>query len=417
MSMKFTINMLTRTSIFGEKRKRDASVIAPSARILTSAIAALLLLPVAMIGIQNNAELESFHNRSLRHWPEAKLFIKKPVDYFNATKGWLGDRIFPIIEVSVASKKALLYVLNSSPQKRVTIGRNGYLFLNGASESDVYGIFENGCLRAHEPAISVALKAALQSVSRYSRNRGITVDVVVIPTMASIYANNLPNSVPIKIRAACSERSRGNSPLVVLAEESGGKFVYPLLEMNAARDDEAFFPKANFHPNGLSLKVVRDTYLLKQRLSQPSGEILELGSGPSEILSSYLIVRNFPVYNLRNEALVVSPSNAEVLAKLARDLFTVPRSENHAYESPNAPNRETVLMLSDSFGGFSSAFFAGAFSKLLQVNTNGMAESNAPVLVDRIDKTQKIHRIILLVNEGNIARVISWAKAFGGVSD
>ena len=312
--MNFTIIMRTRASIFGVGRKRDASVIAPSARILTSAIAALLLLPVAMIGIQNNAELESFHNRSLRQWPKAQLFNKKPVDYFNTAKGWLGDRIFPIIKVSLATKKALLYVLNSPPQKRVTIGRNGYLFLNGSSESDVYGIFENACLRAHEPAISVALKAALQSVSSYSRNRGITVDVVVVPTMATIYANNLPNSVPIKIRAACSERSRGNSPLVVLAEESGGKFVYPLLEMNAARDDEAFFPKANFHPNGLSLKVVRDTYLLKQRLSQPSGEILELGSGPSEILSSYLIVRNFPVYNLRNEALVVSPSNAEVLA-------------------------------------------------------------------------------------------------------
>ena len=415
--MNFTIIMRTRASIFGVEKKRDASVIAPSARILTSAIAALLLLPVAMIGIQNNAELESFHNRSLRQWPKAQLFNKRPVDYFNTAKGWLSDRIFPIIEVSLASKKALLYVLNSSPQKRVTMGRNGYLFLNGSSESDVYGIFDNACLSAHEPAISVALKAALQSVSSYSRNRGITVDVVVVPTMATIYANNLPNSVPIKFRAACSERSKGNSPLVVLAEQSGGKFAYPLLEMNAARDDEAFFPKANYHPRGLSLKVARDTYLLKQRLSPPSGEMLELGSVPSEILSSYRIVRNLPVYHLRNEALVVSPSNAEVLAKLAGDLFTVPRIETHAYESPNAPNRETVLMLSDSFGSFSSEVFAGAFGKLLQINTNDMPESNAPVLVDRIDKTQKIDRIILLVNEGNIGRVINWAKAFGGVSD
>ncbi len=297
------------------------------------------------------------------------------------------------------------------------MGRNGYIFLNGASDENVNGIFEGVCVRAHDPTVSRQVAASLDSLALYSKASGIKVDVVVVvPTMASLYAANLPDTVPERIRAACSERAKGNSPLVELAAQSGGSFTYPLREMNTARDDEAFFPKANWHASGLSLKVARDTYLTQRALSLPTGERLELGSGPSEILASYRIVRNFPVYRLIDDALAEKRADAEALANLARDLFSVPLVVTHAYESAKAPNRETVLMLSDSYGNFSSGVFAGAFGKLLHVNTNDMAERNAPILVDRVAKSHKLQRIILLVMEGNLERVVGWSKAFAAVS-
>lgn len=410
--MKITITMRVRISTERSERKRDAALVAPSARWLTTAIAGLLFLPVVLIGIQNKVNLEAFHNRLLRPWPAVDLFQKSPVEYFGAAKGWLADRVFPIVGVSQLTKATLLDVLGSPPQRRVTMGRDGYIFLNGSSDADVYGIFDSVCVRAHESAMSRKVAAALTSLAAYSQARGVKVDVVVVPTMASLYAENLPDSVPTKYRTACGERAKGNSPLIEVASQSDGRMTYPLREMNAARGDAAFFPKANWHANGLSLKVARDAYLGRRALALPTSERLELTSGQSEILSTYRIARNFPVYRILDDSLAEKPAEAEALANLTRDLFSVPRVVTHAYESTTAPNRETVLMLSDSYGDFASGVFGGAFGKLLHVTTNDMAERNAPMLVDRVAKVQKLDRIILLVMEGNLERVINWAQAF-----
>lgn len=385
---------------------------APLARLVTTTIAGLLLLPVLLIGIQDKADLEVFHNRSLNHWPATQLIEKSPVEYFKAVKGWLGDRVFPIIGVSLWVKTILLDVLGSPPQRRVTMGRDGYIFLNGASDTDVYGIFESVCVRAHDPAMSRKVAKALEALTTYVQSTGIKVDVVVMPTMASLYADKLPNSVPEKYRSSCGERSKGNSPLIELAARSAGMFTYPLREMNATRDADGFFPKANWHPSGLSLKVARDNYLIRQNLALPDKERLQLDSGPSEILATYRIIRKFPLYRVLADGLEERTAESEKLANLIRDLFPVPRVITHTYASTTAPNKETVLMLSDSFGDLSSGVFAGAFYKLLHVTTNDMPEHNAPVLVDRVAKNQKLDRIILLVMEGNLERVTNWAKAF-----
>jgi hypothetical protein len=377
----------------------------------------LLFLPIAMISVQSNSNLESFHNRSLRHWPEAQLFLNSPVDYFSAAKGWINDRVFPIVEVSLTSKRVLLELLNVPPENRVTMGRNGHIILNGANDKDLYRLFEDVCFYPHNPASMEMITKALHSLSDYSRSMNIKVDVVLVPTAPTLYANYLPKSVPEKYRVACGESAKGNSLLVAMAGQSDGALTYPLLEMIAARDDDAFFPKANFHPQGLSIKVVRDAYLQQQKLSSPSGEKLELTSGPSEILKAYRISRNIPVYRLSNDALHEMPDEIKALDDLAEDLSSVPQphGETNAYESANAPNKETVLMLSDSFGAKSSSVFAGAFNKVLQRNVMGMAASNAPVFVDRVRKSQNIDRVILLLNEGNLGVLIEWGKAFGSV--
>lgn len=417
MNLKTTIIKRIRIFISRKKTKRDSAVIASSARLITTVIAALLFLPIAMISVQSNSNLESFHNRLLRHWPEAQLFVKSPVDYFAAAKDWINDRVFPIVEVSLTSKRLLLELLNVPPEKRVTMGRNDHIILNGASDKDLYRLFEDVCFYPHDPASLEMITKALHSLSDYSRSRNIEVDVILVPTAPTLYGNYLPDSVPEKYRVACGESAKGNSLLVATARQSDGALTYPLLEMIAARDDEAFFPKANYHPRGLSIKVVRDTYLQQQKLSPPSGEKLELTSGPSEILSAYRISRNVPVYQLHNDALHEMLDEIEALDNLAGDLSNAPQrhGETNAYESVDAPNKETVLMLSDSFGAKSSSVFAGAFSKLLQRNVMAMAASNAPIFVDRVRKSQKLNRVILLLNEGNLGVLLEWGKAFGSV--
>ena len=147
------------------------------------------------------------------------------------------------------------------PQKRVTIGKKGFIFLNGASDDALNGILELTCIRAHTEEAASALKRALMPLAKYAEPRGIAVDVVLVPTPATLYGDFLPSSVPKKYRTACRERTAGYTPLLKLEQRSPVNFLFPFLEMKELRLDEGFFPKGNWHPTGLSLKIIRDAYL------------------------------------------------------------------------------------------------------------------------------------------------------------
>ncbi|MBF0482188.1 MAG: hypothetical protein HQK81_06370 [Desulfovibrionaceae bacterium] len=398
------------------QHKRDNVHISVSAKFIASIVAILLSLPVVLIGLQGRGDLESFHNRILNEWPRFPLW-EDPKKYFADAKLWIDDRVYPIIQLSVFRTELLLNVFDRPPQKRITIGKNGFIFLNGGTESTVFSIFEEVCINSHRESVAADLRDALATLQAYSKRSGIIFDVVMVPTLPTVYGDYLPESVPEKIRGACRERAAGRSPLIELSRNSAGRFCYPLLEMNAARGDEAFFPKANFHAYGMSMKVVRDAYLSARGLAIPTHERLEPGRFPAEILTMYRIVKNIPAYRFGNDAIHEYKGAAMVFAKRIKDLFRAPKIDTRILSCSTAPNGETVFMLSDSFGTNASEVFAGAFRRLLQATSNNMPDSQAPILLDRVKKMEHIDRVILLVEESNAGRIIDWARAFGDSAD
>jgi hypothetical protein len=239
-------------------------------RVLLTALALLLLIPALGIPFQDRASLEQFHNRKLRPWPNATELISDPPHYFQHVRQWMSDWAFPIKEATLFQKKFLFYALNTLPQRRVMMGKNGFIFLNGASDDTLNGILESTCVRAHTVETAAALKNALVSLASYAAQRAVAVDVVMVPTPATLYGDFLPNSVPEKYRAACRERTAGRTPLLELGQSSPVKFVFPLLDMKELRLDDGFFPKGNWHPTGLSLKIIRDAYLRQLGVSAHS---------------------------------------------------------------------------------------------------------------------------------------------------
>jgi hypothetical protein len=391
------------------RRTSDAVLISLPAKLIASLISIIFSLPFILIGLQNNKELETFHNRILRGIPVSS-FTTDPVKYFQDIKAWAADRIYPIIQTSTICKKILFYVLHSPPQQRVTIGSHGYIFLNGVSDESVFGLFTSSCIDPHTKAAADKLKEALEIFSKWTQLTGIRFDVVIVPTLPSIYADNLTSSVTEDIKNSCLELARGHTPLVMLAKKSDGHFNYPLLEMNAARDDEAFYPKANYHPDGLSLKIVRDAYLSAQHLAIPENEQTNLDTSPSEILLLYKIIKNFPIYRIQNiDVIPDSKLQLEIIEK-SKHLFDKTAISAFAFSSPNAPNKETVFMISDSFGNLASKIFAGAFRHLLHITTNAMPNSNFHLLLDEIKNIEHYDRVILLVQEGNFERIVDYAK-------
>lgn len=380
------------------------------ARILTSLIALLLLIPVAGIRLQNTALLEFFHSRTLAPWPKSAEFAPDPVQYFRNAKAWLADRAYPIMQASMLQKKFLYFVLATPPQRRVTIAQDGYVFLNGDSDADVYGIFENSCVRSHSEASVARLRDALPTLARFAHERGIALDVVIVPTALTLYAQKLPYSVPDRYRKACLDIANGHSPLLGVAAPQGVTFVYPFQPMRAASGDEAFFPKANWHAVGMSLKVVRDAYLAAIGAPTDVGDRLERGVVPSEIMITYGIVQQTPAYFLRNPHVVPDEARKQAFSNAIGPLFPVPvvEAKFYANDSPVVP--ESVVMVSDSYGVETSAVFAGAFRDLSQVTSNHLPADRLAELVDRAMRTQRVDRLILLVQEGNVDRIAAYAK-------
>jgi len=380
------------------------------ARAWTCLLALCLLIPSVGIATQDDAALADFHNRSLAAWPPTATFSADPVAYFQHSKSWLADRVYPIKQVTELQKSVVYYAFRSAPEASVTLGRDDHIFLNGGSIAEINELFEKPCIRGHRKRSARALEGTMAAWAAVGRGGGYAVDVIVIPTSATIYADKLPHQVPAIYRGACAERMRGNSPLHTVRPADGVTFLYPLREMLVARDDEAFFPRGNWHPTGLSLKVVRDAYLAKLSVKTTIDEVLERGVAPAEIMLPYGIHQAEPTYFVRNRNLTAESKHNAALRDAIANLFGGGRMVTHVFSNTKPVVDQSVLMLSDSFGERAAETFAGAFRNLIQITTNDLQRGQALQVVKRVRHLHPIDRVILLIQEGNTRRIANWHR-------
>jgi hypothetical protein len=378
-----------------------------AARFIIVILCLMLLIPAVGIALQNPAALETFHNRTLSKWPAGTTFSQDPARYFLQVRKWLADRGYPIIAATHFYKLIKLYVLMTPPEKRLTLGLHGFIFLNGGSEHDINGTFEAICVGSHRDDTVARFKSSFAVIADYMQRTNVSVDVIVFPTMQTLYADYLPLSVPQKYREAC----RARSPLIDTQRSSNPLVIFPMQEMINGRDDPAFFPKGNWHARGLSIKTVRDSYLKHLGINQSVKDDLKLTTEPSELLSPYNIDWELPTYKVINPDVQVDRASASALRNAIADLFDSPRFVVQAYKNQSSIIPTTALMISDSFGNASAAIFAGAFRELLHVTTTDMKAKHLPELLKRVAVFGRIDRIIMLVEEGGTDIVVAWSNS------
>ncbi len=361
------------------------------ARIAIAVCCLFLFVPILGIPLQNEAALEQLHNRTLSKWPNAHDLFGGPVQYFSQARDWLADRAYPIIAASILSNKVLYFVFKTSPQHRVTLGKDGFLFVNGHSDDTVNEAFDNLCIQAHSATAREHLQNSFAPLARFARQRGIAVDVVIVPTTVTLYGDYLPASVPPTYLTACRQRASGDSPLLRIPRQTGMNFLYPFRQMHAARSDEAFYPEGNFHASGMSLKVVRDAYLALLGAQGRVDDQLVRGVAPSEILESYGIIEDRPIYFVRNEHVKRDSDRLAVLVKEVGDLYPHPSFSANYYVNSNPVIPESALMVSDSFGDRASEVFAGGFKSIFQV-ASSLPKENLRELIDRVSRLRTCHR-------------------------
>lgn len=376
-----------------------------SARIWATVLACWLVVPALGVIVQDEAELQRFHTRRLAQFPASEGFLQDPVAYFAAARRWLGDRAFPIVQATHLEKRLAYFVLNGAPEPRITLGEDRHVFANADHSNRLFNLLSATCLDAHRSGSARNLEKALRRAAKVGRRREIEIDVVLVPTAASLYADKLPDSVPARYRKACSQRTAGTSALLSVKAVSGVGYIYPLREMLALRGDEAFFPRGNWHPTGLSLKVVRDAYVALFGAQPPQAESLERGEAPGELLLEYGIEQPEPVYFMRNAAVSEQQFEATELRELLGPKFKGGRLGVRVFTNTAPVFDQAALMLSDSFGDLASEAFAAAFRKLVQINTNYLMANQATAIVDVLQHRDSIDRLLILMEEGNVGRV------------
>ncbi|WP_313915058.1 hypothetical protein [Tahibacter sp.] len=381
------------------------------ARLLACLMALALLVPVAGLRLQTTQQLEQFHRRTLHAWPANNAFAGDPVAWFRDARAWLVDRAYPIRHAAQWRRQLLLHVLHTSPQGNIALGDDGFIFLTGVDENTRYSIIEGACINAHTAEAGAALRRALAQLAQYSERSGIAVDVVVLPTLLTMYPERLPNSIPQIYRDACAARGRGESPLLDVAAPAGLHYSFPMAELRAARDDPAFFPQANWHAYGLSVKVARDSYLRQLGLAPPSTEHLKRVDKPSEILLMHGFTLLRPAWQVDSDTVAPDASGNDAFRAAIADLAPNPRFITYGWKNSTPLRAEKVLMVSDSYGQLTAPLYTAAFSSMVQITANDFKNTSVPLLVQRTRETRGVDRLILLVHDGGIYRIFGWASA------
>jgi hypothetical protein len=378
-------------------------------RIQLAICSLVLLLPIVTIPLQDEAVLSRFQNRTLTAWPTFKEFLHRPEKYASQTNQWMADRAGPVMFATILQKRFLYYVLHTPPEPRVTLGKNAHIFRNGINNAGVNGLFENDCILSHSLATAAELEKGLSALKGYGTATQRKIYSVLMPMTPTLYADDLPSKVPSAIRIACERVLSGETPLRILSEKQDLNFVFPFNEIKSRRDDLGFFPAANYHPGPLSLSVARDAFLKKLGITTKIEQKTESIIAHSEILGSYGINKYFPAYVVENKNIHADDAANKRLNRQLTDLFVGPPSSSvFLNDEPGASG--TVLMISDSVGFTASTIFASGFKRLIWVYTNGMRRERIDELINQVAELEKFDSILMLVNEGAVGRIITWAS-------
>ncbi len=386
------------------------TTISPTARILIAVFALLLAIPVLTIPSNDEEKLRLFHNRTLERWPPAKQFVPDPVGAFRQASRWMADRAGPIMKAATLEKELLIFVLGTPPQRRITLGKDGYIFVNGVSDGGVNGLFEAQCQASQSEGTYRALLQSLPKLKEIGQILGVSVHAIAVPMTSTLYADHLPRSVPPNLRSACLEVLTGETRLSKLDQRADLNFIYPFEEMKASRDTEGFFPKANYHPMGMSLKTIRDVYLRRAGIDAKINETLELKSLPSEILNTYGVTVTYPEYEIRNDRITEDGAAATRVAATIAELFYRP-PVTKVYANSGGSSR-TALLLTDSVGIAGAPVFAAGFKRLVWVYRVGMkSAADAGTLLERLRAVEPIDTMILLLQVGSASEFVPWVDS------
>ncbi len=224
----------------------------PGAKRLTLFLIVALSLPlIASLWTDHKARLD---------WEKCPLASYSAIreassitDFFKAIEAYINDHIGFARPLNQLYRKAQFYLLGDSPIANVSVGKDGFIFLNSFDATKPMAVLEKNC----KPS-PIFKRHALQHARQISdglAHYGVPITFAVIPSKPFLYPEKLPDSVPKEIREACLSNSAEKTVAGHLRANSGTQFsmYYPAEEMLKKSKNPGFSrrptstPTAQFH--------------------------------------------------------------------------------------------------------------------------------------------------------------------------
>ena len=168
------------------------------ARLLILLLVVLLSLPAA-IGLlgRDIALLQNLENRRMSPLPPLSLFRESPPQYIEALDSFLKDRVGFRRDANALYRKMRFYLLKDPPAPNISIGRDGFVFMNSHKVDEPNFVFDLLCLQQTEPKPQLVedMDRTFADLSRYYRGRGFPVTIALAPTNVAVYPDKLPAKV------------------------------------------------------------------------------------------------------------------------------------------------------------------------------------------------------------------------------
>lgn len=237
----------------GKRRKRKY-IYDRGARALAVTFALCLAVPAIATFFADAEERMRWENRPLAELPSiSKLTADR--NFFGEMDDYLNDHFGLALKMNRLYRRVLFYVFQDSPTPTVTLGTDGFVFLNSHNPGSRFEAFQNVCINnVRQDRIEFAQRAWSKTFDFFTP--GIDRVALLIPlSKPTLYAEKFPLDVPRKYREACRQfRSKKNaaSELSAWGEASGNVVVYPVNEFHAQRFENNFYPRERFHFSGMS---------------------------------------------------------------------------------------------------------------------------------------------------------------------
>lgn len=353
----------------------------------------LLFLPMfrhVVVGDQ----LKSDENRPLNQRPQLPTTLDEIRAYPPQLNSYFEDQFGFRREFIGALNKIKYYFFNEVLSKQITMGKNAFIYLNSHSSNHPNSMLKSVC-GVNEPSkkFQHQTKKYFIKFIDYFRQEGINAHMVVVPTKARIYPENLPK---VEQKWCMSKTTTWRDRL--FSEIDSDVLYYPLKKMLDMKIVMPVYLPKSFHwhgllPNVIAMDIMSTLWQIETTIDFEPDSI-QVESDLRKQLAGLRFVESSHHYDYNKLG-----ANVCFGKHCVTGIEAVYEHANVYHYSKETDGYKLVL-LSDSFGENIAANFIRGFAEVVSIDTNNLKVTEQASFYEWIINDVKPSHLLYLIHDG-----------------
>ena len=366
-------------------------------------ISLFLCAPVLSQLIAKNNDNALDENRALASLPALPRSLQEAFKFPAATEVYLNDHFGFRKTLVEWNNKARFYLLHETNSSQITLGDDGFIFLNSHAADQPLLMINFLCGKGVSQQIKSDLAKQVTSFVKNASQINQDSLLVFVPTKPILYQDKLPGW----IRKQCAPYENTLSSIMgQLDRNLHNKIVYPIDFMMDLKRRTSVYPKENFHWDGSGPRPIAEQISNRYFHVQKSSTL----TMHEEIKASDL-QRFLPGITLNVQLQMPAYGDSEVNAcaggkcfpefgEIAEKLGDLSRFKRNHQRGPK------LLLISDSFGSAIAGYFIESFGEVWHIsinNINSLSPIETAKLRSEIYKKYQPDSVLYIFHDFSIA--------------